>query len=165
MSESMAISVAREIAASSDVVFAVLADPARHPEIDGSGMLRSATSSGTITDVGGTFTMGMHNDEMGDYEMINYVVEFQPGRRIAWEPALSQAGRAEDESDVGARSGHRWGFELVSLGPDRTRVTESYDCRTSPDWLQKAVKGGRRWEPAMERTLENLDRVCQDRSS
>lgn len=160
MSESLTVSVAKEIPAPPHFVFALLADPAKHPEIDGSGMLRSATSSGAISGVGHTFTMKMHNEEMGDYEMINHVVEFEPGRCIAWEPVLLHAGRAEDREEEGARSGHRWSFELEPISTGATLVTESYDCSSAPDWLQKAVKGGARWRASMEATLENIYRLC-----
>ena len=48
-------------------------------------MLRES-SGGVISGVGDVFTMKMHNDEMGDYEMANHVVEYEPNRRIGWEP-------------------------------------------------------------------------------
>jgi hypothetical protein len=32
--------------------------------------------------------MNMFNDEMGDYVMENRVVEFEPERRIVWEPVM-----------------------------------------------------------------------------
>ena len=31
--------------------------------------------------------MKMYHEEFGDYEMNNTVVEYQPDRLIAWEPA------------------------------------------------------------------------------
>ncbi len=159
MSQLEAVSVSKEIPAPAEVVFALLADPTRHPEIDGSGMLRAA-SGGAINRVGDTFSMRMHNDEMGDYEMINHVVDYEPARRIAWEPALLRAGRPEDETEVGVRAGHRWSYLLRPVGSDATLVTESYDCSSAPDWLQKAVQGGRRWQAAMEASLENVHRLC-----
>ncbi len=102
------VSASRTIEAAAEELFAVLADPARHPYIDGSGMLRRAVSSSAITGVGDTFTMSMHNAEMGDYEITNHVVEYERNRRIGWEPVLSAASRAEDQADIGDRSEHRW---------------------------------------------------------
>lgn len=160
MSQPMVVSVAKEIPAPAHLVFALLADPARHPEIDGSGMVRSSTSSGPITRIGDTFTMAMHNEEMGDYEMINHVVEYEPDRCIAWEPALLHAGRAEDREDEGVRTGHRWSFRLEPLRANATVVTESFDCSEAPAWLQKAVKGGARWQVPMEISLDNIYRLC-----
>ncbi len=165
MSQPTVSSVSRKISAHADIVFALLADPTKHPEIDGSGMLRSGRSSDSITGVGDTFVMHMHNGEMGDYEMINHVVDYEQGRRIAWEPVLHRAGRAEDEEEVGVRSGHRWSYELDPVSSDLTVVTESYDCSSAPEWLQKAVKGGKRWESSMETSLENLSRLCKNPTS
>lgn len=94
MSDTLIVSVTKEIPFPAEVVFSLLAHPTTHVEIDGSGMLRSATSSGQISGIGDTFTVRMHNEEMGDYEMINHVVAYEAGRRIAWEPVLLHAGRA-----------------------------------------------------------------------
>ena len=89
--------------------------------------------------------MTMHNDEMGDYEMANHVIEYEPGRRIGWEPVLKAASRPEDQADIGDRSEpHRWSFEFTALGLASTLVTETYDCTRAPDWLRKAVKDGTR---------------------
>jgi uncharacterized protein YndB with AHSA1/START domain len=151
------VSVSRQIQAPADQLFEMLADPARHPGIDGSGMLRHAIGRQVITGVGDTFTMSMHNDEMGDYEMTNHVVEYQPNRRIGWEPVLTAASREQDQADLHDRAGHRWIFELTPVGPDATVVTEIYDCTQAPEWLRTVVKGGQRWRASMTTTLDKLD--------
>ena len=150
------VSVSRTIGVPAGKLFDFLADPANHPLIDGSGMLREA-SGGVISRVGDVFTMKMHNDEMGDYEMSNYVVELEPGRRLGWEPVLAAASRPEDQADIGDRSEHRWSYELTPLDPVSTMVTETYDCSRAPAWLRKAVKNGTRWTASMTATLEKLD--------
>jgi uncharacterized protein YndB with AHSA1/START domain len=162
MSETAAepVSVSRRIAAPAAAVFAVLVDPAKHPAIDGSGMLVQAVLRPAISRVGETFTMLMHNTEIGYYEITNHVVEYVPGQRIAWEPSLGNSSRAEDLEDIGTRNLHRWSYELAPDGPDGTVVTETYDCSRSPEWLRKAVKGGHRWEAAMTSTLEKLEQEC-----
>ncbi len=155
------VSVSRRIEAPAQELFQILADPARHPGIDGSGMLTQAAGRSVITGVGDSFTMRMHNAEMGDYEMTNHVVEYQRDRRIGWEPVLSAASRAEDQADIGDRSEpHRWSYELTPAGPDATIVTEIYDCTQAPEWLRKAVKNGHRWVASMTTTLEKLDQQC-----
>lgn len=58
------------------------------------------------------------------------------------------------------RLGHRWSFSLEPIGSGATVVTETYDCSRAPDWLQKAVKGGTRWQASMEASLENIYRIC-----
>ena len=122
-------------------------------------MLREG-SDGVVSGVGDVFTMTMHNDEMGDYEMFNYVIEYELNRRISWEPVLKAASRAEDQADVGDRSEHRWTYELIPLDFSSTVVTETYDCSRAPEWLRNAVQGGTRWIDGMTQTLERLDGLC-----
>jgi hypothetical protein len=126
------VSVSRRIQAPAEELFEVLADPARHPGIDGSGMLRQAMDSSPVRAVGDTFTISMHNAEMGDYEITSHVVEYQPSRRIGWEPVLTAASRADDAAGIGDRNGHRWIYELTPAGPGATIVTEKYDCSRAP---------------------------------
>jgi hypothetical protein len=106
--------------------------------------------------------MGMHNAEMGDYEVTNHVVVYERERRIGWEPVLTAATRPEDQADLGDRNEHRWIYELKPLGPSTTVVTEIYDCRRAPDWLRRAVKNGHRWLESMTTTLEKLDQQCHN---
>lgn len=40
--------------------------------------------------MGDVFVMKMYFTELGEYEMNNHVVEYEPDRRIGWEP---EAGR------------------------------------------------------------------------
>src|SRR6185437_12898543 len=97
------VTVSRRIEAPAHETFQVLADPRRHLDMDGSGMLRGAASDAMITRVGDVFVMRMYYVELGDYEMNNHVVEFEPDRRIGWEPA---AGRGHPD---GGEAATRWG--------------------------------------------------------
>lgn len=151
------VSVTRTIAAPASQIFSVLADPARHAEIDGSGMVRHAIDPRQLRGVGDAFVMAMHNDEMGNYEMTNYVVEYEPGRSIGWEPALSAGSREEDTAGIGDSAHQRWSYTLAPEGSHITVVTETFDCTKSPDWLKKAVRGGQRWVPTMATSLERLE--------
>lgn len=157
------VSVSSTIDAAASTLFEILAQPQNHPMVDGSGMLRAATSQMVLSQVGDVFTMAMYNDEMGDYEMANHVVEYEPDRRIVWEPVLLAASRSQDADAIGEPASHRWGFELSPTGPATTRVTEIYDCSRSPAWLRKAVKDGERWRESMSRTLEKLQALAVDR--
>lgn len=147
------VSVHRRVAASPAAVFAVLATPQRHLDIDGSGMLRG-TDSGPVAGVGDAFVMRMYFEPLGHYEMVNHVVEFERDRRIAWEPesgaGLPEAGTAD------ARWGHRWGFELTPDGADGTVVKETWDCSGVPP---EEAEDGRTWLPSMEGTLERLEEL------
>src|SRR5580704_18234234 len=91
--------VSRDIAAPAGQIFSVLARPATHAEVDGSGMVRTALDDVVISKVGDVFVLNMHNDDIGGYVMENHVVEFEPGRRIAWEPVM----RSTEKADLPAR--------------------------------------------------------------
>ena len=154
----MTVSVQRRIEAPAETIFAILCDPARHVDLDGSGMVRSAVSAAPVTAAGDVFVTAMLFERLGPYEMINHVVELEPDRRIAWEP---EAGRGHP--DVGtptARWGQRWAYDLVPDGPGATVVAESYDCSLAPEDERRAMDDGRVWLEAMTETLERLDALC-----
>ncbi|HTX26351.1 MAG TPA: hypothetical protein VME19_04945 [Streptosporangiaceae bacterium] len=151
------VSVSRTIGAPADKLFSILARPARHPLIDGSGMVVRADSDAVLSGVGDVFDMKMHNDEMGEYEMTNCVFQYELNRQIGWEPALKAASRDEDQEGIGDPALHRWAFDLLPVDAGSTLVTETYDCSRSPEWLRKAVRGGERWRDSMTLTLEKLD--------
>jgi hypothetical protein len=161
---SKALEVSRRIEAPPAAIFKILADPQRHVDFDGSGMLRAAGGDRAISGVGDTFTMRMHR--LGDdYLMVNYVVEFEPDRRIFWEPAPGDASRAEDNdpSKVGIPAGYRWGYVLVPDGEYATIVTEIFDYGPLPEEL---LEDGGAWingsDPVLESmraSLERLDRI------
>lgn len=105
-------------------------------DFDGSGMLRGTDHEGSITKMGDSFTMKMHR--LGDdYLMLNHVVEFEPHRRIFWEPAPGDISRAEgnDPSKVGIPAGYRWGYVLTPESSDVTVVTEIFDYSAVSDDL------------------------------
>jgi hypothetical protein len=157
------VSVSRTIGAPAEKLFGILARPAAHPLIDGSGMVREASSDGVLTGVGDVFTMKMHNAEMGDYEMANHVVQYEPGRQIGWEPTLKAASRAEDQTEIGEQQrAQRWTYDLVPVDAGTTLVTETYEVSRGPEWLRKAVRGGERWRESMTLTLEKLDTLSRD---
>lgn len=97
-------------------LFAVLQQPGRHTEIDGSGMLRGAVNDEPITGSGQVFTMNMHYDALGDYRTDNHVVEFEQDHLITWTTAN------EGQQPAGVR----WGWEFTPEG-GRTRIVHSYD--------------------------------------
>jgi hypothetical protein len=172
--------VSRRIEAPAQVVFDILANPARHTEIDGSGMLRGAASAAPISGVGDVFVMRMYFSQLGDYEMNNHVVEYERDRRIGWEPEpgrghpnaggsgdSSSGGRASGDRASGDRAsgdragwGQRWSYELTPDGPEATIVTELYHCERVPEQERLGMENGNIWRDAMADTLERLDRVC-----
>ena len=154
------VSVSRRIEAPADRIFELLANPARHIELDGSGMLRGLSSGGPVSAVGDRFVMKMYFDRFGgDYLMDNHVVEFVPGRRIAWAPAAGDGRAGNGATPIGVPVGHRWIFELAPDG-EATVVTETYDCSEAPESLRHVVNSGEVWRGAMDETLAKLDEVC-----
>src|ERR1700691_2925019 len=121
------ISESREMRASAAAIFAVLANPAMHPDIDGTGMAQSADDKATITKVGDVFVMNMKHWSLGDYGMENHVVEFVPDRRIVWEPRAHTYQESEFPGDASVPETRYWGWELEPLGDNLTRVTEFFD--------------------------------------
>lgn len=120
------VEVSQRIGAPAAEIFQILADPRRPRDIDGSGTLRAAAPGAVISAAGDVFVMRMHDPRIGDFEMNNHVVEFQPNRRIGWEPENGRGHPGADEP--GAGRWRRWTFDLRPDGPDATIVTEIYDC-------------------------------------
>jgi hypothetical protein len=159
--ECQPVAVSRRISAPAHDIFQVLADPARHVDLDGSASLRGAVSPAMISAVGDVFVMKMYYPHLGDYEMNNHVVEYQQDRLIGWEP---EAGRghpdAAPDSTEPARWGHRWSYRLTPDGPDATIVTEIYDCSQVPPEERAGMQNGQVWAESMAKTLERLDTLC-----
>ncbi len=155
------VAVSRRICAPAHDIFEVLADPARHPEFDGSESLRGAGSTTVISGVGDVFVMRMYFSPLGDYEMNNHVVEYERDRRIGWEPEAARGHPdAAQDSPEPARWGHRWSYQLTPDGPDATIVTEIYDCARAPEKERAGMDNGKIWIESMARTLERLDALC-----
>ena len=107
------VSVSREIAATPERVFELIADPAKQPSWDGNDNLAEAAAGQRVRRAGDVFTMTLTIGSVRE----NHVVEFEEARRIAWHP-----------SEVGRRQpGHLWRWELEPLGDSRTLVTHTYD--------------------------------------
>jgi uncharacterized protein YndB with AHSA1/START domain len=155
------VSISRRIEAPAAAIFAILADPERHPELDGSRMLCEPVDPRPMLKVGDTFVMRMHNDFMGDYVMANHVTEFEQDRRIAWAPELAQdpGGELPPHFAGHVRGNYRWSYELTPDGDSATVVTETYDCSGAPDALREFVRDGQIWCNSMKRSLEKLERL------
>ncbi len=118
------VSVERVIAAEARSIFDVLADPARHGEIDGSGTLSGSATGPKRLYLGARFGMGM-NQQGVRYTSTNEVVEFAENRLICWQTF----GEVRGVRFVG---GQKWRYELVPQAaaegqPARTLVRATYD--------------------------------------
>ena len=69
------VSATTVINAPADAIFAVLADPAMHPAIDGTGWVRETVERTPLTAAGQIFRMSMYhpNHPDGDYQIANLV--------------------------------------------------------------------------------------------
>ena len=135
---SRSVSRSAVVAAPPEEVFALLAEPRRHAEIDGSGTVRSPVSAPDRLGPDSTFRMRMR---LGvPYVIGNRVVEFEEGRRIAWR----HLGH------------HVWRYELEPV-EGGTRVTETFDWAPSrtPKVLELAGIPARNAR-SIEATLERL---------
>ena len=122
------------INAPAEKIFAILSNPHRHKEIDGSATIQENISGPDELVLGSKFGMKMH---LGiDYRIMNTVVEYKENELIAWR----HLGR------------WIWRYELVNIGPQTTEVTETFDASRAPliakawlsfrkayPWTQKAV--------------------------
>ncbi len=124
------------IKAPADAIFAVLADPAKHAAIDGTGWVRDPYESQPLTESGQIFRMGMYHPghPNGNYEMFNRVQVFDPPSAISWEPGY-------DSGDGSLRfDGWVWRYDLAPLGPSETEVKLTYDWSGVPEPERLEVK-------------------------
>lgn len=143
------ISRERLIDAPASRIFEVLARPALHSVIDGSGTVRGEQPGGPKRlSLGAKFGMDM---KIGaPYKILNRVVEFEEGRRIAWRHFSS----------------HVWRYTLEPRG-DSTLVREEWDGRAVPWKIVFRLTGFTHRHPAsIEATLGLLeDYVLQERNA
>jgi hypothetical protein len=117
------LSVSVSIKAPAATLFAILADPASHAAIDGTGWVRDPLEGRSLTASGQIFRMAMYHPDHPNrnYEMANLVQVFDPPRAISWKPGY-------DPGDGDLRfGGWIWRYDLAPLGPSATEVTLSYD--------------------------------------
>lgn len=135
------VSRSRVIDATPEAIFAILASPAGHAKIDGSGSVRNAISGPDPLVLGSKFRMDM---KLGvPYKMSSEVVEYEKDRLIAW----AHFGK------------HRWRFELEPVDGG-TKVTQSFDWSTARSPKLIELMGYPKKHPAsLEATLERLEEV------
>ena len=144
------VSVERFVTASAERVFALLADPARHREIDGSGTLRDAKGGSTRLALGSRF--GMNMKAGAPYVIVNEVVEFEADRRIAWQ------ARPDKDWAAKAIGGRIWRYELEPR-EGGTLVRETWDI--SQERIPPLVWGLRGLTRlSMNRTMDRIQELA-----
>ena len=143
------VTVERVIPAPASEIFALLSDPARHRDIDGSGTVREAKAGSQKLELGSQFGMSM---KLGiPYSMVSTVVEFEPDRLIAWQtrPPIPVIDKMA--------GGRIWRYELEPV-EGGTRVRESWDIRQ--EVIKAIVRPGKaKTRTAMEKTLARIEEI------
>jgi uncharacterized protein YndB with AHSA1/START domain len=107
-----------QVAAPVAEIFALVVDPHRHPEIDGSGTVRDAEKCAVKgphrLSEGDKFTVGMTQYGV-PYKITSTATVVEENRVVEWQHPL----------------GHRWRWELAEVSPGTTKVTETCDYSTA----------------------------------
>jgi hypothetical protein len=133
------VSISKVIPADRQSLFDIVADPAKHPLIDGSGTVRAARSGGPDRlSLGAKFAMDMHLGT--NYKILNTVVEFDEPNVIAWRHF----------------NGHIWRYRFTEV-VGGTEVTEQWDAREVRTKFTLLLMGfPRRNRAGIEATLDRL---------
>ncbi len=146
------VSVQRLIPVEAAEIFDLLADPARHREIDGSGTVQGPSATGPRRlALGDTFGMSMR---MGlRYSTRNVVVAFEPDRVIAWQTlAAAPLDRVV--------TGRVWRYDLEPVDGG-TLVRETWDISREAALSRPLVRRfmAEQTRVNMTRTLERIEQV------
>jgi uncharacterized protein YndB with AHSA1/START domain len=147
---SRVVSASRDIAATPDRIFELIADPAQQPAWDGNDNLSEARGGQRVHGVGDVFVMTNTSGKMRE----NHVVEFVEARRIAWRPA--EPGEAPP--------GHLWRWELEPINSSRTRVTHTYDWTQLTD-ESRVARAQATTAAKLQASLVRLAELAESRSS
>jgi uncharacterized protein YndB with AHSA1/START domain len=150
------VSVERVVPAPPERIWALVADPRRHQEINGNDTVRDAFDVPSSLSIGSTF--GMNMDFGGEYTMVNTVIDYDEGRRIAWQ-ARPAAGGSRWRQAFGGRI---WRYELEPV-EGGTLVRESWDVsqegKFGTRWLVRQY--GSKTRLNMEKTLDRIGEICR----
>ncbi len=156
MAENDIVSVERVIHAPADQIFAMISDPSRHREFDGSGTVRNAKGVSGPVGLGDKFGMSM---KLGvPYSMVSTVIEFEQDRRFAWRTTAPTA--------LGAKIGGRvWRYELEPAD-DGTLVRETWDITGESAFTKPGVRRlAETTKKNMTATLDRIEELLGDSST
>ena len=123
-------------------VFALVADPHRHHEIDGSGTVQAKIVGPHELEVGSRFSAGMKQAGV-PYTIASTVTAYEQDRLLEWRHPF----------------GHRWRWEFEQVGPTSTRITETWDPTRTPFPLGLVFRAWRMSQKnaqGISRTLQGL---------
>ena len=112
-----------EVEAPAAELFALVADPRRHGELDGSGTVGETVGGpGRLTD-DAKFSVRMKQYGV-PYRITSRVTELTDDRVVEWRHPF----------------GHRWRWEFTPVSDTSTRVTETFDYSAVPSVQAKAFE-------------------------
>ena len=152
--------VERVIPAPPERIWALVADPRRHKDINGNDTVRDAFDVPEQLTLGSTF--GMNMDFGGAYTMTSTVIEYDDGKRIAWQ-SRPPAGGARWRHVFGGRI---WRYELEPVDGG-TRVRESWDLTQEGKvvFVRALVWAYRRkTHDNMQQTLDRIERIVTEKA-
>jgi uncharacterized protein YndB with AHSA1/START domain len=144
------VTVERLIPSPPEPIFDLIADPHRHPDIDGSGTVRGCKGEHQRLVLGSTFGMSM---KLGiPYSMVSTVIEFDENRVLAWQTRGPTA--------IGKYVGGRiWRYELEPV-EGGTLVRESWDItQESPMTRPMVRKAAADTRKNMAATLARIEQL------
>lgn len=146
-----AVTVERLIPAPPEEIFDLLATPARHAELDGSGTLRRAHGSQRRVGLGDSFGMNMRWGV--PYATRNEVTEFEQDRLIAWRTL------APGPLSL-VFTGRTWRYELTPA-QEGTLVRETWDTSTERPLTRALIRErlGGLTKRNMEQTLARIEEI------
>lgn len=129
------VSATTVVDAPADAVFAVLADPAKHAAVDGTGWVCAPVDGRPLTEAGQIFRMAMYHERHpdGDYQTANEILVCDPPRTICWRTGYDAGG---GELRFG---GWTWRYDLAPVEPDRTSVTLTYDWSATSEAVRALI--------------------------
>lgn len=131
------------VPAEASAIFNLIADPHRHPELDGSGTVRARDVKGPDRlSVGAKFGVGMATKPFGvPYAITSTCTAFEENRLVEWQHPM----------------GHKWRWELEPGAPGTTVVTETFDYSTAKvPAIIRVTKFDEKNKVGISKTLEAL---------
>ena len=117
------ISRSVDVSAPAAELFAVLADPRRHGELDGSGTVMDTVKGPQRLSQDARFSVNMKQYGV-PYRITSRVTQYVADRVVEWQHPL----------------GHRWRWEFAPQPDGATRVTETFDFSTVNGLQAKALE-------------------------
>jgi hypothetical protein len=108
------VSRAVEVNAPAEELFAIVADPRRHHELDGSGTVGDNIKAPERLVAGARFSTKMTMFGL-PYRITSTVTSIRPNELVEWRHPY----------------GHHWRWEFSAVSPTVTRVTETFDYRNT----------------------------------